>query len=222
MFFYLTRSENMDKGKSQTWFYFAGKEAEEYEIDYVAKQDEDTLPYLDEYLDFVDNSLPPYPYNSRTLAGLFVNKVTSWELWKKERKSSEDFFWNNYNSIHVYAEGSNYILSTDLCAMVAKVGSKGLGVAAGGYEDHDVSVMAFMGLDKYPIRLVPIPKLKYNHCTYIWKHGIKIKRLGWSRMQSFFESEINRAKDPSVPHYVDPYSPEELRKAKLKRDKEKR
>ena len=203
-FLYLTRSENMDKGKSQTWFYFGGKEAEEYEIDYVTKQDEDTLPYLDEYLDFVDNSLPPYPYNSRTLAGLFVNKVTSWELWKKERKPAEDLFWNNYNSIHVYAEGSNYILSTDLCAMVAKVGSKGLGVAAGGYEDHDVSAMAFMGLDKYPIRLVPIPKLIYNHCTSYWRHGIKIKKIGLERTQGIFQSEINRAKDPSFPHYVAP------------------
>ena len=204
MFFYLTRSENMDKGKSQTWLYFGGKEAEEYEIDYVTKQDEDTLPYLDEYLDFVDNSLPPYPYNSRTLAGLFVNKVTFWELWKNERKPAEDFFWSNYNSIHVYAEGSNYILSTDLCAMVANVGSKGLGVAAGGYEDHDVSAMAFIGLDKYPIRLVPIPKLIYIHCTNYWKYGVKIKRLGLERTQSSFESEIKRAKDPSYPHYVAP------------------
>jgi len=90
----------------------------------------------------------------------------------------------------VYAEGSNYILSSDLCAMVAKVGSKGLGVAAGGYEDHDVTVMAFIGSDKYPIRLVPIPKLKYNRFTSYWKHGVNIKKLGLERTQSFFVSEI--------------------------------
>jgi len=220
--FYLTRSENMNKGKSQTWFYFAGKEAEEYEIDYVAKQDTDTLPYLEQFFDFVDNSLPPYPYNSRTLAALFVNKVTSWELRKEERKPSEDFFWNNYNSVHMYAEGPFYLMSPDLCATVAKVGSKGLGVAAEGHEDHDVSAMAFMGLEKYPIRIVPIPKLELNQCTKYWKHGIKIKRLGFERTQSFFESETKRATDPSVPHYVDPYSNEEMRKAKMKREKEKK
>jgi len=216
VFFYLTRSENMNEGKSQTWFYFAGKKAEEYEIDYVAKQDTDTLPYLEQFFDFVDNSLPPYPYNSRTLVGMVLDKKQHWELWKEERKPSEDFFWNNYNSVHMYAEGPFYLMSTDLCATVAKVGSKGLGVAAEGHEDHDVSAMAFIGLDKYPIRLVPLPKVE--HPSKFFKHGIKIERLGWARTQSFFETETKRVTDPSVPHYVDPYSPEEMRKAKRRQE----
>ena len=111
-------------------------------------------------------------------------------------------------------------MSTDLCAMVAKVGSKGLGIAAEDHEDHDVSAMAFIGLEKYPIKIVPIPKLELNQCTKYWKHGIKIKRLGWARTQGFFGSEAKRVTYPSVPHYVDPYSPEEMRKAKMKREKE--
>ena len=55
------------------------------------------------------------------------------------------------------------------------------GVAAGGHEDHVVSTMAFMGLEKYPIRLFDIPKLKYNQCTNYWKHEIKMKDLGLER-----------------------------------------
>lgn len=116
----------------------------------------------------------------------------------------------------MYAEGPFYLMSTDLCAMVAKVGSKGLGVAAEGHEDHDVSAMAFMGLDKYPIRLVPIPKVE--HPSKFFKHGVKLDRLGWTRTQSYFETETKRATHPSIPHYVDSHSPEEIRKAKRRQE----
>ena len=211
---FLSRSENMNEGKSQTWFYFAGKEAKEYKFDYVAKQDTDALPYLDQFFDFVDNALPPHPYNSRTLVGTFVDKQMHWQLWKEEGKPNEDFFWTNYNGLHLYVEGQFYMMSSDLCATVAKVGSKGLGVAAEGHEGHDVSTMAFMGMDKYPMRLVLIPKSE--HPSRFWKHGIKLKRLGLARTQSYFETETKRITDPSLPHYVDPYSPEEMRKAKMK------
>ena len=39
---------------------------------------------------------------------------------------------------------------------------------------------------------------------------------GWTRTQSFWETETKRVTDPSLPHYVDPYSPLEMRKAKMK------
>ena len=219
---FLSRSENINEGKSQTWFYFAGKEAKEYKFDYVAKQNTDALPYLDQFFDFVDNALPPHPYNSRTLVGMVLDKKQHWELWKEERKPSEDFFWNNYNSVHMYAEGPFYLMSTDLCATVAKVGSKGLGVAAEGHEDHDVSAMAFMGLEKYPIKIVPLPKLKYNQCSNYWKHAIKMKDLGLERTQSFFETETKRATDPSVPHYVDPNGRDWIIKKRRRERKVKR
>jgi len=96
-------------------------------------------------------------------------------------------------------------VSSDLCATVAKVGNKGLSDAAEGHEDHDVPTMAFMGMDKYPIRLVPIPKSE--HPSGFWKHGVKLNRLGRVRSRSSWETETKRVTDPSLPHYVDPYSP---------------
>ena len=50
------------------------------------------------------------------------------------RKANEDLFLEDYNSLHLYVGGQFYLMSSDLCATVAKVGSKGLGDAAEGYD----------------------------------------------------------------------------------------
>ena len=41
--------ENMNEGKSQTWMKYAATIAEEYDLDYVAKCDADSLFHLHEF-----------------------------------------------------------------------------------------------------------------------------------------------------------------------------
>jgi hypothetical protein len=70
----LNIKENMNDGKSQTWLWYGSQVAEEYEIDYIAKTDTDTLIYLDQYFDFARNSLPPRPGNRQVMAGFLCDK----------------------------------------------------------------------------------------------------------------------------------------------------
>jgi hypothetical protein len=87
----LNIKENMNLGKSQTWFYFASTITSDpkLDFDYVGKMDTDTMPYLDKYFEFADNHLPPSPYNLRMMVGIFSNKA--W--WKNNNIIKESFFF---------------------------------------------------------------------------------------------------------------------------------
>jgi hypothetical protein len=76
----------MNQGKSQTWLKYAAQILKAYDIDYVAKSDSDTLLFLDKMMDFMDENLPPAPYNRNILAGSVVDK---WWWWETDLHSSE-------------------------------------------------------------------------------------------------------------------------------------
>jgi hypothetical protein len=67
---YLNIKENMNKGKSQTWLKYGSMIAEEYGFDYITKVDSDTLVFIPQFLDYVDKTLKPSPYNQRVFGGL--------------------------------------------------------------------------------------------------------------------------------------------------------
>lgn len=58
---WLNIRENMQDGKTQTWFSFAASFTRRYEIDYVAKMDMDTVLDTRALLEFIDVNLPPKP-----------------------------------------------------------------------------------------------------------------------------------------------------------------
>jgi len=71
---YLNIQENMNQGKTFTWWKYAAHISSVYGIDYVAKVDDDTLISINHFLDFIQSDLPPYPYNVRTYGGsMFYN-----------------------------------------------------------------------------------------------------------------------------------------------------
>jgi hypothetical protein len=107
----------MNQGKSQTWFKYAAHILETYDIDYVAKSDTDTVLFLDKLLDFMDDNLPPAPYNRNILAGSVVDKYWWWEkqLMTSEKLWDERYFIKKFGHIiHLYVEGQIYIMSRDL------------------------------------------------------------------------------------------------------------
>lgn len=179
--------ENMNDGKSQTWFAYAAQLAKEHGFDYIVKQDTDTILYLDRYFEFVDNMLPPAPYNRNILAGSIVDKFW-WGSDKVNRQApAERWAIRKYGGLlHLYAEGQWYLMSPDLAETVrqqALLGEETIHYFA-GHEDHDVSAMAFHS-DR-PINLI-IVSMQQRH----WLHNVKIS-LGNSRWNRLWDRETRR------------------------------
>ena len=62
----------MEDGKSQTWIAYASSLADEYNIDYIVKQDSDSMLILDKFFEFIDGSLPASPYNHHTFPSIML------------------------------------------------------------------------------------------------------------------------------------------------------
>ncbi len=97
---YLNIQENMNFGKSPTYFKYGAHLAMEYAIDYIAKLDDDTMISIDLLLDFINDELPPAPYNKRIYGGAA----------RMSRMQS-----------HMYAAGEFYFMSSDLADYVTNI-----------------------------------------------------------------------------------------------------
>jgi hypothetical protein len=98
---YLNIRENMEDGKSPTYFKFGADLSKDYNIDYVAKIDDDTVlsPEL-LFSELLDSELPPAPYNRRIYGG---------QTWYSTSKKL------------CYAAGQFYFMSSDLANYVGNV-----------------------------------------------------------------------------------------------------
>ena len=184
----LNIQENMNDGKSQTWFAYAAKIAEEHSIDYIVKQDTDTILYLDRYFQFVDTTLPPAPYNRNIMAGSVVDKFW-WGADKVNRQApAEKWAIQRYGGLlHLYVEGQWYLMSVDAARTVrqqALLGPEETTKYFAGHEDHDVSALAFHS--ERPINLIII-SMQQRH----WLHNVKIS-LGNGRWNRLWDRETNR------------------------------
>jgi hypothetical protein len=180
--------ENMNEGKSQTWFAYAAQLAKDYPIDYIVKQDTDTILYLDRYFDFVDTMLPPAPYNRNIMAGSVVDKFWWGEDKVNRQAPAERWAIRKYGGLlHLYVEGQWYLMSPDLARTVqqqAVLGPEETQKYIAGHEDHDVSAMAFHS--ERPINLI-IVSMQQRH----WLHNVKIS-LGNGRWNRLWERETKR------------------------------
>jgi len=98
---YLNIKENMNEGKTTTWFKYCASLFEEYGFDYSAKADEDTMINMPHFLDFIITDLAPYPYNVRIFGGNFIRNARQTRVG------------------HIYASGQFYFLSSDMTAFVS-------------------------------------------------------------------------------------------------------
>jgi len=95
---YLNIKENMENGKSVTYFKFGQSISDQFQIDYIGKTDSDSLIDMPTYLNFLMADLPPLPYNRRVYGGA---------SWGNDKLSS------------FYAAGQFYFMSTDLAKYVS-------------------------------------------------------------------------------------------------------
>ncbi len=89
--------KNMEHGKSPTFLKYIASIAKASGLDFVAKIDDDTVMAMPLLLEFINDDLPPAPYNRRIYGGSFA----------PSRKRQ-----------HVYAQGQFYFMSVDLAEYV--------------------------------------------------------------------------------------------------------
>jgi len=178
----LNIKENLEGGKSQTFFYLAQEVL--HHFDYVAKCDSDSVLDLLVMFDFLDNNLPRPPHNLGIIVGAPYNK----QWWKTNSKLNEDtirykrnaeesylqdrYGNNNMKDIfHIYPRGEFYMLSADLVHVVLnEVRSGNYMEYSVGVEDHDIGTMAHHSLN--PIHFIYLSSMD----KMFWDHPVKIKR----------------------------------------------
>lgn len=163
----LNIKENMNEGKSQTWIKYASEIAEQYNIDYVAKCDADTIFHLHEFFHFAYKNMPPSPYNK----GMFIGALRDKAYWPRhttdeERVRYESYFGKYFEGVHLYIAGQIYIMSIDVAKFIGKEALDNKCSYCEGHEDHDISTMAFYNPE--PIKLVCIGR----HQRF-WEHPVK-------------------------------------------------
>jgi len=177
---FLNIKENMNAGKSQTWFAYGASVLDQWDLDYVGKMDSDSLPYLDKFFHWAHVYLPPPPYNSGILAGVPIDKM--W--WSRNKRQidldkNEDFFKQAYGKIlHLYAAGQCYILSRDLAHTVALESPKSMAYRE-GHEDHDISAMAFHSTRPISFHFLSLQQQFWRHPVKRYKNKVRYWRTLW-------------------------------------------
>jgi len=182
----LNIQENMNGGKSQTWMKYGSEIAEEYDLDYVAKCDADSLLHLHEFFRWAYIQLPPAPYNRNVYIGALRDKA----YWPKhesleDRIRYESYFGQNFEGVHLYVAGQFYMMSKDLAAFTGHEALVNKCSYCEGHEDHDISAMAFHSPD--PIKLMVIGRPQR-----FWEHPVKGEprwRRIWAREKARMAGE---------------------------------
>eukprot|EP00339_Tiarina_fusa_P018611 CAMPEP_0117019286 /NCGR_PEP_ID=MMETSP0472-20121206/14825_1 /TAXON_ID=693140 ORGANISM="Tiarina fusus, Strain LIS" /NCGR_SAMPLE_ID=MMETSP0472 /ASSEMBLY_ACC=CAM_ASM_000603 /LENGTH=396 /DNA_ID=CAMNT_0004724221 /DNA_START=171 /DNA_END=1361 /DNA_ORIENTATION=+ len=202
--------ENMNDGKSQTFFYFASVMSQTYGFEYAMKLDADAMLHLHDFFLFADKNLPPAPWNTNIFVGALRDKY----YWPPKANPAdmsrlESFWGNEYDGVHVYT-GQMYLMSTDLAAFVATEAPMsrtriGPGGYLEGHEDHDLSAMVFHS--PTPIHMVTIGKTQR-----FWEHPVK----GQPRYERILRRENARmAEERFEGRILRRYTSEEARQAAL-------
>jgi Galactosyltransferase len=187
---FLNIRENMNEGKSQTWFKYASQVMDQFDFDYVIKVDTDSLIVMDKFFDFVQNNLPPG--GKRIYAGSLADKA----FWSNSRYGVDGPATMKYMRLHnlreLYMEGQLYILSRDLAHWVS---SKSFANESWfeHIEDHDVGMRIFDHAE-------PINAIRIFENQRFWIHPAKAQ-LTWNL---FMDRESRKKKGQNLTQATDP------------------
>ncbi|GFH55254.1 hypothetical protein CTEN210_11730 [Chaetoceros tenuissimus] len=145
---YLNVRESMEDGKSATYFKFGAELAQKYNIDYITKLDDDTIPSPTLLMDFIKDELPPYPFNRRIFGG------RSWA----------------FPEVY-YGAGQFYFMSSDLADHVGnKLTAKDRHLMALSFKNRkieDTDMGFFLFSSDRPLKFVDLTLHRF------WEHGLK-------------------------------------------------
>ena len=144
---YLNIKENMEDGKSVTYFKFGQSIAEQFGIDYIGKTDSDSLIDMPLFLSFLMNDLAPAPYNRRTYGGQT---------------------WTNTEQLSIYATGQFYFMSADLAEYISVTMShERRKELTSEKPTEDMDIGAFVFSHPRPIKFVSLSQYTF------WAHPLK-------------------------------------------------
>ena len=212
--------ENMNDGKTPTFFHWATRVARQYQLDYIMKCDSDAFLRWKALLRFVHRELPwPHSGNDNsdtarvpwTVLGNFRHKAywtsrTDETIWQQE--------W--YQGMHLYLAGQLYMMSVDVAEHMVQEArrwytpnaqtARNTTFAApyfAGHEDHDAISMIQQqttGTNSTFIRWMSFAK----HFTF-WEHPVK-GEYRWQRILAREEKQRDeRLQGKRIPPYYDPF-----------------
>jgi Galactosyltransferase len=194
--------ENMNEGKTPTWFHYASQISNQFDLDYVMKTDSDTLIVMDQFLDFINDYLPPH--GKRVYVGVLADKAF-WDRTRYGDNPSTVDFLRKASKVQVYAKGELYILSKDLAEWVA---SRSL--LTGRWrpwveriEDHDLGLWVF----QYP---EPIVYIRIQPHQKFWIHPAKHYTI-WNLFMNRESRKLNGTDLYPEPPQLGPHQKEMLR-----------
>jgi hypothetical protein len=145
---HLNIRENMEDGKSPSWFRYATKVVDEqFYFEYIGKTDTDTLIFPRHFLDITFTKYPSFPKNVRVFGG-------------QERLKYE---WGSRMVGPLYMGGQFYWMSIDLARFVT---TRDLGSVDVGIED--MSMGNFVHSHPLPIQRIPTVGFKSH------RHPLKV------------------------------------------------
>ena len=132
---YLNIRENMEEGKTSTWFQYASDISVTHRIDYISKLDSDTYVDLQALLSLMDTDLPAIPSTGPDHRKRYGGIL-------REYNTCGGFPHCLLLQGRVYMSGQFYFVSTDLARFVSsgRVDENALGV---GFEDFDFGLRIF-------------------------------------------------------------------------------
>lgn len=120
---FLNIVENMNRGKTATFLFWASEMSKQWNIPYVAKCDSDSFLNLTAFLNFIHQDLPMVPKTGNKYGSLKQPSVFAGSpMLRKQRDpnwwltSTDDAFWEKeyFLGSHLYYNGGFYLMSRDL------------------------------------------------------------------------------------------------------------
>lgn len=145
---YLNIRENMEDGKTATFFKFGAEMSKLYNIDYINKLDDDTIVSPKLLFEFMDDELPPFPYNRRIFGGRA---------------------WGSRTGQVYYGAGQYYFLSSDLADFVSNTLSAKdrYALSHSKRKTEDADMGKFLWTHNRPLKFIDLSLHRF------WEHGQK-------------------------------------------------
>jgi hypothetical protein len=168
---HLNIKENMEEGKTHTWFRYASTLTPVLGVDYVGKMDSDTWLDIKRFVDFMDSDLPPAPIsghdNRKRYGGILMEGVACGVKVNAHCKLLRG---------RAYMAGQFYFVSSDLAKFIFE--SNYDRYMRVGYEDFDfgLHVMSYPGAINFVVMSGSV----------LWVHDISTKTLkGWENASNY-------------------------------------
>ena len=155
---YLNIRENMNRGKTQTWFLYATTVLEDWPFDYIAKVDSDTLLFPSKWFSFCDDVLNPFPYNKRVYGGV--------PIYKCGGKTRQHWQCRQYLG-ETYMSGELFFISSDVARFIT---SPTLDRSRLQLDHEDVTMANFIHELPGPVNQVTIFRSQQ-----LFQHGKELK-----------------------------------------------